>query len=87
MVNHRIHFTHQLATKILCINTNRVFIYRGDYDYFLEKSGAIDDECAAITADYNRVSLGYGLSVICAAHSTADSIGSPSFPVLLPPKE
>jgi ATP-binding cassette subfamily F protein 3 len=49
-ISHDVHFIRQMATKILHVNAGRVFAYVGGYDYFLEKSGALGDERAAITA-------------------------------------
>jgi ATP-binding cassette subfamily F protein 3 len=49
-ISHDVHFIRTLATKILHVSAGRVFAYVGGYDYFLEKSGAIGDERAAITA-------------------------------------
>jgi ATP-binding cassette subfamily F protein 3 len=49
-ISHDVHFIRQLATKILHVNAGKVSAYFGGYDYFLEKSGAIGDERAAITA-------------------------------------
>ena len=44
------HFIRQLATKVLHVNAGQVTPYAGGYDYFLEKTGALDDERAALTA-------------------------------------
>jgi len=45
-----VHFIRQLAKKVLHINAGQVTPYVGGYDYFLEKTGAIEDERAALTA-------------------------------------
>jgi ATP-binding cassette, subfamily F, member 3 len=49
-ISHDVHFIRKLATKVLHVNAGTVASYPGGYDYFLEKSGALDDERAALTA-------------------------------------
>jgi ATP-binding cassette subfamily F protein 3 len=49
-ISHDVHFIRHLATKVLHVNSGQVFPYSGDYDYFLEKTGALDNERAALTA-------------------------------------
>ncbi len=49
-ISHDVHFIRQLATKILHVKSGQVSAYEGGYDYFLEKTGATDDERAALTA-------------------------------------
>jgi ATP-binding cassette, subfamily F, member 3 len=49
-ISHDVHFIRKLATKVLHVNAGQVASYPGGYDYFLEKSGALDDERAALTA-------------------------------------
>jgi ATP-binding cassette, subfamily F, member 3 len=49
-ISHDVHFIRQLATKVLHVNAGRITSYVGDYDYYLEKIGALDDERAALTA-------------------------------------
>jgi ATP-binding cassette, subfamily F, member 3 len=49
-ISHDVHFIRHLATKVLHVNAGRITTYVGDYDYFLEKTGALDDERAALTA-------------------------------------
>ncbi len=44
------HFIRKLATKVLHVNAGQVAPYPGGYDYFLEKSGTLEDERAALTA-------------------------------------
>lgn len=39
-VSHDVHFIRSLATTVLHINAGRLTPYAGDYDYYLEKSGA-----------------------------------------------
>jgi ATP-binding cassette subfamily F protein 3 len=34
----------------LHVNAGRITTYVGDYEYFLDKTGALDDERAALTA-------------------------------------
>jgi len=48
-ISHDVHFIRKLATKVLHVSQGKVIPYSGGYDYFLEKSGAIDDR-AALTA-------------------------------------
>jgi ATP-binding cassette, subfamily F, member 3 len=50
-ISHDVHFIRHLATKVLHVNAGRITTYVGDYDYFLEKTGALNDERAALTAD------------------------------------
>jgi len=50
-ISHDVHFIRKLATKVLHVNSGAVTPYSGDYDYFLEKVGALDNERAALTAD------------------------------------
>jgi len=49
-ISHDVHFIRKLATKVLHINDGQVSPYAGDYDYFLEKTGAVENERAALTA-------------------------------------
>ena len=49
-ISHDVHFIRKLATKVLHINAGQVTPYVGNYDYFLEKTGALDDARAALTA-------------------------------------
>jgi len=49
-ISHDVHFIKKLATKVLHVNNGTVRAYPGGYDYFLEKTGALDNERAAITA-------------------------------------
>jgi len=48
-ISHDVHFIRKLGTKVLHVSNGKVRSYPGGYDYFLEKSGAIDDR-AALTA-------------------------------------
>jgi ATP-binding cassette subfamily F protein 3 len=48
-ISHDVHFIRKLATDVLHVNDGNVLRYHGDYDYFIEKSGA-GDERAALTA-------------------------------------
>ncbi len=50
-ISHDVHFIRHLATKVLHVNAGAVTPYPGGYDYFLEKTGALGNERAAITAD------------------------------------
>lgn len=49
-ISHDVHFIRHLATKVLHVNAGRITPYAGGYDYFLEKTGALEDERAALTA-------------------------------------
>lgn len=49
-ISHDVHFIRHLATKVLHVRAGVVVPYVGGYDYFLEKTGATDDERAALTA-------------------------------------
>jgi ATP-binding cassette subfamily F protein 3 len=49
-ISHDVHFIKHLATKVMHVNAGRVTPYPGSYDYFLEKTGALDDARAALTA-------------------------------------
>ncbi|MFV1995453.1 MAG: ABC-F family ATP-binding cassette domain-containing protein [Verrucomicrobiales bacterium] len=39
-ISHDVHFIRKLATKVLHIDHGKVTTYSGEYDYYLEKSGA-----------------------------------------------
>jgi ATP-binding cassette subfamily F protein 3 len=49
-ISHDVHFIRKLATKVLHVNAGHVTPYSGGYDYFLEKTEALEDERAALTA-------------------------------------
>ena len=49
-ISHDVHFIRQLATKVLHVRAGLVTPYAGGYDYYLEKSGLLSDERAALTA-------------------------------------
>ena len=49
-ISHDVHFIRKLATKTLHVHEGTVRAYPGGYDYFLEKTGAIGNERAALTA-------------------------------------
>ncbi len=49
-ISHDVHFIRHLAAKVLHVKNGQVSAYEGGYDYFLEKTGALDDERAALTA-------------------------------------
>jgi ATP-binding cassette subfamily F protein 3 len=48
-ISHDVYFIRGIAEKVLHIEAGRLTWYAGDYDYYLEKSGA-DSERAALTA-------------------------------------
>ncbi len=50
-ISHDVHFIRKLANRVLHVNAGTVKPYSGDYDYFLEKTGALDNERAALTAN------------------------------------
>jgi ATP-binding cassette subfamily F protein 3 len=49
-ISHDVHFIRHLATKVLHVNAGQIKPYVGGYDYFLEKTNALEDERAALTA-------------------------------------
>ena len=49
-ISHDVHFIRHLATKVLHVNAGRITPYAGGYDYFLEKTNALENERAALTA-------------------------------------
>ena len=49
-ISHDVHFIRKLAANIWHISEGQVTRYAGGYDYYLEKSGLLDDEKGAITA-------------------------------------
>ena len=49
-ISHDVHFIRHLATKVLHVNAGQVTTYSGGYDYYLEKTGAAENERAALTA-------------------------------------
>ncbi|MGV3772710.1 MAG: ABC-F family ATP-binding cassette domain-containing protein, partial [Verrucomicrobiales bacterium] len=49
-ISHDVHFIRNLASEVLHVNAGTVTRYSGGYDYFLEKTGAMNDERAALTA-------------------------------------
>jgi ATP-binding cassette subfamily F protein 3 len=49
-ISHDVHFIRHLATKVLHVNAGQITSYVGGYDYFLEKTNALDNERAALTA-------------------------------------
>lgn len=49
-ISHDVHFIRQLATKVLHISEGQVTPYAGGYDYYLQKSGSVGRDRAALTA-------------------------------------
>ena len=49
-ISHDVHFIRSLATKVIHINNGILTTYSGDYDYYLEKTGAEEDARAAVIA-------------------------------------
>ena len=50
-ISHDVHFIRHLANKVIHVNAGQLTPYAGGYDYYLEKSGLLSDERAALTAD------------------------------------
>ncbi|MFZ4115813.1 MAG: ABC-F family ATP-binding cassette domain-containing protein [Chthoniobacterales bacterium] len=48
-VSHDVHFIKASATSVLHINAGKVTPYAGDYDYYLEKSGATSEKAALVS--------------------------------------
>ncbi len=48
-VSHDVHFIRASATSVLHINAGTVTPYAGNYDYYLEKSGAISEKAALVS--------------------------------------
>ncbi len=49
-ISHDVHFIRRLATKVVHVNAGQLTPYVGGYDYFLEKTGTMEDMRAALTA-------------------------------------
>jgi ATP-binding cassette subfamily F protein 3 len=49
-ISHDVHFIRKLANRVLHIHDGQVDPYSGGYDYYLEKTGALGNERAALTA-------------------------------------
>lgn len=49
-ISHDVHFIRSLAEKTVHVNNGTITNYAGGYDYYLEKSGILDDERGGITA-------------------------------------
>ncbi len=49
-ISHDVHFIRSLGTKVLHINAGQVTVYTGDYDYYLQKTGAEENARAAVVA-------------------------------------
>ena len=49
-ISHDVHFIRKLANRVLHVSAGKAMPYPGDYDYFLEKTGALAHERAALTA-------------------------------------
>jgi ATP-binding cassette subfamily F protein 3 len=49
-ISHDVHFIRKLATKVLHVNAGQVTAYSGSYDYFVEKTGGLEDDRAALIA-------------------------------------
>jgi ATP-binding cassette subfamily F protein 3 len=47
-ISHDVHFIRTLATKVLHINAGKVTPYAGGYDYYLEKSGIMNERAALV---------------------------------------
>ena len=53
-VSHDVHFIRSLAKNVLHINAGQLTPYAGDYDYYLEKSGAACDRQALVAELQNH---------------------------------
>ena len=53
-VSHDVHFIRSLATTVLHINAGRLTPYAGDYDYYLEKSGATTARSGLVASLHNH---------------------------------
>lgn len=49
-ISHDVHFIRSLGTKVLHITEGKVQAYAGDYDYYLQKTGAEENARAAVVA-------------------------------------
>ena len=49
-ISHDVHFIRAISERTLHISAGQLMSYAGGYDYYLEKSGLMDDARAAITA-------------------------------------
>jgi ATP-binding cassette subfamily F protein 3 len=50
-ISHDVHFIRKLATKVIHVNNGTVLPYSGGYEYFLEKTGSLGNERAALTSE------------------------------------
>ncbi len=48
-VSHDVHFIKASATSVLHVNAGKVTPYAGNYDYYLEKSGAVSEKAALVS--------------------------------------
>ena len=56
-VSHDVHFIKASATSVLHINAGKITPYAGDYDYYLEKSGATSEKAALVAPGNGQPSL------------------------------
>jgi ATP-binding cassette subfamily F protein 3 len=49
-ISHDVHFIRRLAQKVIHINGGKLTTYTGDYDYYLQKTGAEENARAAVVA-------------------------------------
>ena len=49
-ISHDVHFIRKLATKVLHVSAGQLVSYPGSYDYFVEKTGGLEDDRAALIA-------------------------------------
>ncbi len=47
-ISHDVHFIRKLATKVIHVKDGELHSYPSGYDYFLEKSGALDNRAAVV---------------------------------------
>jgi ATP-binding cassette subfamily F protein 3 len=50
-ISHDVYFIKALAKSVLHINAGKLTPYSGDYDYYLEKSGATSERAALVAGD------------------------------------
>jgi len=49
-ISHDVHFIRQLATQVYHINAGQLTKFSGGYDYYLEKTNAVENARAAVVA-------------------------------------
>jgi ATP-binding cassette subfamily F protein 3 len=49
-ISHDVHFIRRLAQKVIHISNGKLTPYSGDYEYYLQKTGAEENARAAVVA-------------------------------------